>query len=226
MRKIVLDTETTGLNPQKDKIIEIGCVELINNVPSGITFHKYFTPGNVIISDESQNIHGLSNDFLKQFDSFENKVGELMDFLADSPIIIHNVSFDLSMVNAVLERMFLQKIERERCLCTLELSRKKFPGSKVNLNALCRRYGISLQSREKHGALTDSFLLAEVYLELMGGKQRNLFLKKKKEVSKMEVFNKTVDKYKKTPLIAIDSDEMSNHQDLIKRIKNSIWNLG
>ena len=225
MRKIVLDTETTGLDPSKDKIIEIGCVELINNIPTGQTFHKYFSPGNILISEESQSIHGLSNDFLKSFDSFEDNIGELMDFLSNSLIIIHNVSFDLSMINAVLERMFLEKIDRNRCLCTLELSRKKFPGSKVNLNALCRKFGISLKSRETHGALVDSFLLAEVYLELLGGKQRNLFIDKKKETSTLNKVNKINEKHLKTPLIKLSHDDIRNHQNLISKLTNPIWNI-
>ncbi len=225
MRKIVLDTETTGLDPKKDKIIEIGCVELINNIPTGQTFHKYFSPGNISISEESQNIHGLSNDFLKSFDFFENNIGELMDFLSNSLIIIHNVSFDLSMINAVLERMFLKKIDRERCLCTLELSRKKFPGSKVNLNALCRKFGISLKSRETHGALVDSFLLAEVYLELLGGKQRNLFIDKKKETATVNRVNKINEKQLKTPLVKLSSDDIQKHKNLMEKLEKPIWNI-
>ena len=129
------------------------------------------------------------------------------------------------MINAVLERMFLEKIDRNRCLCTLELSRKKFPGSKVNLNALCRKFGISLKSRETHGALVDSFLLAEVYLELLGGKQRNLFIDKKKETSTINRVNKINEKLLKTPLVKLSPDDIQNHQNLMAKLENPIWNI-
>ena len=150
MRKIIFDTETTGLDPEKDKVIELACVELINDIPSGKTFHRYYSPGNISISEQSFNIHGLSNKFLSKFQPFENSIDEWLDFVGNSILIIHNATFDLSMVNRSLRNTSRHPIEDKQCVCTLEMSKKKFPGSKVNLNALCRRFKISLESRQKH----------------------------------------------------------------------------
>ena len=171
MRKIILDTETTGLNPSSDRIIEIACVEMINEIPTGKVFHKYYNPGNVVIPEQAENIHGLSNEFLKDYKLFDDNIDEVLDFIDNCQLIIHNASFDLAMINSALERMHLKKIEESSALCTVRMARKMFPGSKVNLNALCRRFDISLANREKHDAVTDCFLLSQVYIELIGGKQ-------------------------------------------------------
>lgn len=226
-RKIVLDTETTGLDPLNDRIIEIGCIELINDIPSGEKLHHYFNPGNRIISDQAEQIHGLNSKFLSSFSQFEAKAQEIVKFLSDSEIIIHNVAFDLEALNAHLRRANLDIIKKEQCKCTLELAKKMFPGSKVNLNALCRRYDINLDSREKHGALTDCFLLAQVYLELTGGRQSQL---KFDSTS----YNNIKTQYEPTPKspinfetmkkIEISEEEENKHKELVKRIPNSIWN--
>ena len=229
MRKIVLDTETTGLDPIKDRIIEIGCVELINDLPSGNNFHRYFNAENAKISEQSQNIHGLSNNFLKQFSPIEDEIDDILDFISDSQIIIHNVSFDLSMINSLLKRLHLNTISENQCFCTLEFARKKFPGSKVNLNALCRKFGINLESREKHGALIDSFLLAQVYIELIGGKQRQFSFNEEKNKHKVRTSNiLSRNNFKASgflPEIVIDSRELKEHNTLLKKIKNPIWNI-
>lgn len=222
MRKIILDTETSGLNPKEDRIIEIACLELINDIPSGNIYHKFFSPGNVNISPEAEKVHGLSNNFLSKYDLFDNQVDEVLDFLEDSPIIIHNVSFDLSMINSSLERLRLQKLSEKRCICTLIMARKLFPGTKVNLNALCRRYKISLENREKHDAVTDCFLLAQVYMELIGGKQHkfNFFEKKEKTLSNLQQKKMNI---KFTPEIIVDNQELNCHEKMLSEISNSLW---
>lgn len=229
MRKIVLDTETTGLDPQKDRIIEIGCVELINDLPSGKNLHRYFNAENIKISEQSQKIHGLSNNFLKEFSPIEDEIDDILDFISDSQIIIHNVSFDLSMLNSLLKRLHLNTINEKQCFCTLELARRKFPGSKVNLNALCRRFGINLESRDKHGALVDSFLLAQVYIELIGGKQRQFSFRKENPKSKVRSPNNLNQNLSRIPsrlaTISIDPKEFTDHKVLLKKIKNPIWNI-
>ena len=176
MRKLVLDTETSGLDPEKDKIIELACVEMVNDSPTGGKYHKYYNPGNIIISNEAEQIHGLNNKFLEKFPTFEKSAQEFLDFIKDSQLIIHNAAFDLSMINNALKRQGKTQISKDQTICTLEMAKKKFPGSKNNLNALCRRFDISLESRVKHGALTDCELLLDVYIELLGGKQEKLSL--------------------------------------------------
>lgn len=139
MRKLVLDTETSGLSPEKDRIIELACVEMINDSPTGDKYHRYYNPGNIIISNEAEQIHGLNNKFLEKFPTFEKSAQEFLDFIEDSQLIIHNASFDLSMINSSLERIGKEIIHSKRAVCTLEMSKKMFPGSKNNLNALCKK---------------------------------------------------------------------------------------
>ena len=225
MRKIIFDTETTGLNPEVDKIIEVGCVELLNDVPTGKTFHRYYNPDNVKISEQSFNIHGLSNDFLSKFPTFENSIEELLEFFGDSLLVIHNAIFDVSMVNHTLNKLQKNKLRENQYICTLEMSRKKFPGSKVNLNSLCRRYKINLESRQKHGALTDCFLLAQVYLELIGGKQRKIeFENNIKSLNNKIGENVNVEqKHYPKLTIRLSKQDENNHQEMLKKIKNSVW---
>ena len=221
-RAIILDTETTGLDFKNDRIIEIGCVELINDVPSGRTFHKYFNPGNIKISPQSEEIHGLTNSFLQKFKLFDDSVDEVFEFIGSSQIIIHNAQFDISMINSSLERLSRDLISLNQYICTLVMARKKFPGSKVNLNALCRRFGISIEHREKHDAVTDCFLLAQVYIELIGGKQHKFefseIQKNNNILEKETIFNKY-----KPPLIEISNLEIRKHKEMRKKIKNSLW---
>ena len=183
-RRLILDTETTGLDFDKDRIIEIACLELIDDVFSGKKFHSYYNPENIIISQQSEEIHGLTNDFLKKYNSFESEIKDFLEFIGDSQLIIHNAQFDLSMINNALKRIGKNMIPNDQTLCTLELSRKRFPGSKNNLNALCRRFGISLEEREKHSAITDCFLLLQVFQELNGGKQGKLEFSNYEEIIK------------------------------------------
>jgi DNA polymerase III subunit epsilon len=176
MREIVLDTETTGLDPfQGHRIVEIGCVEMVNRFPTGKTFHVYINPERDM-PDEAFAVHGLSVDFLKGKPVFADICEELVAFLGDAPLVIHNAGFDLAFLNAELGRLDRQVIGRERLLDTLTLARRKHPGGSNRLDDLCARYGIDNSRRTKHGALLDAELLAEVYLELIGARQATLSL--------------------------------------------------
>ena len=221
MRKLILDTETSGLDPEKDRIIELACVEMVNDLPTGGKYHRYYNPGNIIISNEAEKIHGLNNKFLEKFPTFEKSAQEFLDFIKDSQLIIHNASFDLSMINASLKRIGKEIILPERAVCTLEMSKKKFPGSKNNLNALCRRFNISLENREKHGALTDCYLLLDVYIELLGGKQEKLNLSQS-QLSMTEKFETPNDF--EPVLVQLSNEEERLHQELLKKINKPIWN--
>jgi len=220
-RRLILDTETTGLDFDKDRIIEIACLELIDDVFSGKKFHSYYNTENIIISQQSEEIHGLTNDFLKKYNSFESEIKDFLEFIGDSQLIIHNAQFDLSMINNALKRIGKNMIPNDQTLCTLELSRKRFPGSKNNLNALCRRFGISLEEREKHSAITDCFLLLQVFQELNGGKQGNLEFSIHDEI--INETNKLKYENLDLPKVKILDEELDNHKKMLKQIPNNFW---
>jgi DNA polymerase-3 subunit epsilon len=176
MREIVFDTETTGLDPyQGHRLLEIGCIELINRFPTGQTFHRHINPERDVPA-EAFNVHGLSFEFLKDKPLFADVAAELTEFIGDAPLIAHNASFDLGFLNAELERVGLPIVARERLVDTLLLARRKYPGGSNRLDDLCQRFGIDNSRRTKHGALLDAELLAEVYLELIGARQAQLIL--------------------------------------------------
>ena len=175
MREIVLDTETTGLDPLAGhRVVEVGCVELENMVATGRTFHVYFNP-EMAMPAGAQDIHGLSDEFLADKPRFAEKVEEFLEFVGDAQLVIHNAQFDIGFLNAELERVGKAKLVNAY-VDTVSVARKKFPGQRVSLDALCERFSIDNSNRVKHGALLDSELLAEVYLELSGGRQRDLGL--------------------------------------------------
>lgn len=176
MREIVLDTETTGFDPRTgDRMVEIGAVELINHMPTGRTFHQYINPERDMPQGAFE-VHGLSEEFLRDFPVFADIAGAFLDFIGDARLVIHNAKFDVPFLNAELEWCSLPQIPMQRAIDTLEMARKKFPGSPASLDALCRRFGIDNSHRTLHGALLDSEILAEVYLELIGGRQPGLVL--------------------------------------------------
>jgi DNA polymerase III subunit epsilon len=176
VREIVLDTETTGLDPYRgDRLVEIGCVELLNRIPSGQTFHRYLNPQRDMPA-EAFAVHGLSAEFLKDKPFFAEVADDLAEFIGDAPLVAHNASFDLSFINAEFERAGKPLVGRDRVIDTLMLARRKHPGSANRLDDLCARYSIDSSRRVKHGALLDAELLAEVYLELVGGRQAQLIL--------------------------------------------------
>ena len=176
MREIIFDTETTGLSPANgDRIVEIGCVEMINRVETGRTFHSYFNPGRAMPS-EAEMVHGLSDRFLADKPPFDDVCEELLDFIADSPMVAHNATFDFGFINHELGQCGRPTVCHSRMVDTLTLARQKFPGAKHSLDALCTRFGVDRSLRVKHGALIDAQLLAQVYVELTGGRQIGLGL--------------------------------------------------
>ncbi len=176
MREIVFDTETTGLDPnQGDRLVEIGCVELMNLVPTGQTFHAYVNPERDM-PQAAFEVHGLSEDFLRSHPVFAEVVADFLDFIGDATLVAHNADFDMKFVNAELRLLGFPPIDGGRVVDTLAIARKKFPGSPATLDALCKRFDVDNSGRTKHGALLDSELLADVYLELKGGRQVGLAL--------------------------------------------------
>lgn len=176
MREIALDTETTGLDPKSGhRVVEIGCVELINHISTGQTYHVYLNPERPM-PDEAFRVHGLSDEFLSDKALFADVADEFLAFLGDARLIIHNAAFDMGFINAELIRSGRPALAMDRTLDTVQLARQKFPGSQANLDALCRRFNIDLGGRDLHGALIDAQLLADVYLELVGGRQTALGL--------------------------------------------------
>jgi DNA polymerase-3 subunit epsilon len=176
MREIVFDTETTGLSPAGgDRMVEIGCVEMFNRVETGRTFHSYFNPGRPMPS-EAEAVHGLSDRFLSDKPSFHDVCEDLLEFIGDSPLVAHNAAFDFGFINHELGSCGRPLVCTTRMVCTLTLARQKFPGAKHSLDALCTRFGVDRSQRIKHGALLDAQLLAQVYVELTGGRQIGLSL--------------------------------------------------
>lgn len=176
MREIVLDTETTGFEPSEGhRIVEIGAVELYNHMPTGRTYHQYINPQRDM-PVEAFNVHGLSEEFLRPFPVFREVGQAFLDFVGDARLVIHNAAFDIKFLNYELGKVGLTHLSWDQVTDTLIMARKKFPGSPASLDALCRRFGVDNSAREKHGALLDSEILAEVYLELIGGRQPDLVL--------------------------------------------------
>ena len=176
MREIVFDTETTGLDPQSgDRMVEIGCIELMNRVPTGRTFHAYFNPGRAMPAG-AEAVHGLSDAFLSDKPSFHEKVEELLEFLGDAALIAHNAGFDFGFLDMELAACARDPLCRSRMIDTVALAKQRHPGAKLSLDALCTRYGIDRSHRVKHGALLDAELLAQLYVELTGGRQIGLGL--------------------------------------------------
>lgn len=176
MREIVWDTETTGFDPQSgDRLVEIGAVELFNHMPTGKVYHQYINPERSM-PQEAFAVHGLGDDFLADKPVFKTVAQDFLDFIGDAKIVAHNAKFDMRFINAELKWVGIDPIPMSQSLDTLEIARRKFPGAQNSLDALCRRFGIDNSAREKHGALLDSEILAEVYLELIGGRQPDFAL--------------------------------------------------
>ncbi len=219
MREVVLDTETTGLDPGSGhKIVEIGCLELVNHVPTGKHFHKYLNPERDI-PDGAAAIHGLTEEFLSDKPLFSDIAGELDEFLGDSVLIIHNADFDLGFLNAELEKLGRPLLSPERAVDTVSLARRKFPGAQANLDALCRRFQIDNSDRTLHGALKDARLLAEVYLQLIGGRQQDLELssKKRQELDAGEQNRREARPH------AASAEEKGAHERFLEKLDSPIW---
>ena len=176
MREIIFDTETTGFDYRSDdRMVEIGCIEMVNRVETGRTFHAYFNPQRAM-PPEAEAVHGLGDAFLADKPLFAEKAAELLDFLEDSPLVAHNAGFDFGFLNAELARCAREPVSLDRMIDTIALAKVRHPGAKLSLDALCTRYGIDRSHRTQHGALLDAELLAQVYVELRGGRQIGLEL--------------------------------------------------
>lgn len=222
MREIVLDTETTGFKPAEGhRIVEIGCVELRNHVPTGETFHRYINPERDMPTEAFQ-VHGLSEGFLSDKPVFSEVVGEFLDFIGDSRLVIHNAGFDMAFINAELELVGFPAIPMSRSLDTVRMARDKFPGAQASLDALCRRFNIDNSARSKHGALLDAELLAEVYLELMGGRQRGFGLTDMPELQADTTA--TVERVARPPRPhEASEEELATHRKFLERLTEPLW---
>lgn len=222
MREIVLDTETTGLDPGAGhRIAEIGCLELVDHVPTGRTFQRYVNPERDMPADALA-VHGLTREFLARHMIFAEVAPAFLDFVADSPLVIHNAEFDLGFLNAELERAGFAPLPFSRAIDTVSLARRKHPGAQVNLDALCRRFGIDNSGRTLHGALRDAELLAEVYLELIGGRQADLRLGHGRRA---EAGAANAGPAMRPPRPhAPSAAELAAHREFLARIKDPIWN--
>lgn len=224
MREIVLDTETTGLDPlDGHRLVEVGCVELVNRIPSGHTFHAYFNPERGMPA-EAFAVHGLSEEFLKDKPFFVETADDLIAFLGDAPLVIHNAAFDLGFLNAELERVGRPLIARERLVDTLLIARRKHPGGSNRLDDLCVRYAIDNSRRTKHGALLDAELLAEVYVELIGARQAQLVLSQAAMPSQA-IGEPIIVRERLVPLTStVTEDDRAAHHAFIATLgDNAIW---
>lgn len=228
LREIILDTETTGLDPATgDRIVEIGAVELINHLPSGRTFHVYINPERDM-PKEAEAVHGLSSAFLRDKPVFAAIAEEFLDFIGDATLIIHNANFDVGFINAEFGFLRRPPLLPERVVDTLQIARQKHPGAANSLDALCRRYGIDNSRRTKHGALLDSELLAEVYLELIGGRQTALVLEASRVKRTATSIAGPIDLQRPSPLPQRLTDaERQAHAAFIASLgENALWKQG
>ena len=223
MREVVLDTETTGLSYKAGhKIIEIGCIELQDLIPTGKVFHQYINPQSKKISPVAMRIHGITNDMVADKPTFKDIANKFLNFVQDSRLIIHNAHFDIGFLNHELSLINKPVINEKNVVDTLLMSRKIFPGSPASLDSLCKRFNISLNNRKLHGALLDSKLLSLVYLELSGGSQVSFNLKKdiKVKQNQKNVYHK-IDTERES--FFPSDEEINKHKNFLSLIKNSIW---
>lgn len=224
MREIVLDTETTGFKPEEGhRIVEIGCVELFNHVPTGEHYHVYINPERDM-PQAAFEVHGLSTDFLSKHKVFKEVADGFLEFIKDSPLVIHNASFDMRFINAELVNHGYDPVPYARAIDTLAMAKKKFPGSPASLDALCRRFNVDSSARTLHGALLDSELLAAVYLELLGGKQPSFGLQQSKSSNVTNLSQKKIEKKSREKRqFSISDDELKAHEEFLEQIKDPIW---
>lgn len=225
-REIVFDTETTGFDYAKgERLVEIGAVELVNHMPTGVTYHQYINPEKEV-PEEVVKVHGLTYEFLKDYPTFDKVAQEWLDFIGDAVLVAHNASFDMNFVNYELKQIGLPEMDWGKCVDTLEIARSLFPGARCSLDALCKRFEIDNSSRTFHGALLDAQLLSEVYLELLGGKEPSLLLDAKKEKKQAAVSMVTDKKnYREPRIFALTDEELARHNEFLEtKIKDALWN--
>jgi DNA polymerase-3 subunit epsilon len=221
MREIVLDTETTGLDPQAGhRVVEVGCIELENMVSTGRSLQIYFNP-EMPMPAGAQEIHGLTDAFLADKPLFADKAQELLDFIGDAQLVIHNAQFDLGFLNAEFDRLKLPPLTNPY-IDTVSMARRKFPGQRVSLDALCERFGVDNSNRTKHGALLDVELLAEVYLELSGGRQRDLGLAPEIAAKAGGILVPAREVRPARPHAASVA-ELAAHAEFLKKLKDPLW---
>jgi DNA polymerase III subunit epsilon len=226
MREIVLDTETTGLDALRgDRLVELGCVEIFNRMPTGQTFHRHINPQRAV-NPEAVAVHGLTDEFLADKPLFAEIVDEFLAFIGDAPLVIHNASFDVGFINAELDRLKMPSIARERLVDTLLLARRKHPGVSNRLDDLCSRYSIDNSHRTRHGALLDAELLAEVYVDLIGARQSSLILASDTRQIHVTGIADTLRRQRLTPLKPRLSDaEREAHRAFVATLgEKPIWN--
>jgi DNA polymerase-3 subunit epsilon len=226
MREIVLDTETTGLDPLRgDRLVEIGCVEILNRMPTGQTFHRHLNPERDMPA-EALAVHGLSSKFLAGKPLFAHVVEEFLEFIGDAPLVIHNASFDIAFINAELDRIKRPPIARERLVDTLLLARRKHPGVSNRLDDLCSRYAIDNSRRTKHGALLDAELLAEVYIDLIGARQSQLILATEARDMRVGGYGEMPRRQREVPLAPrVTEADLAAHRAFIATLGDKlIWN--
>jgi len=221
MREIILDTETTGFDPaQGDRIVEIGCVEAHSHIATGETFHVYINPERDM-PESAFNVHGLSEEFLSDKPVFAEVAENFLSFIGDAPLVIHNAEFDMKFLNSELKKISRPILPRDRAIDTVAMARRKFPGAQANLDALCRRFDIDLSRRDKHGALLDAELLAEVYLQLCGGLQPDLELSGNQTRSDSPV---AVQRQARVPRAHAPSpEELAAHAALVETLTEPVW---
>ncbi|RYH04221.1 DNA polymerase III subunit epsilon [Salipiger sp. IMCC34102] len=225
MREIVLDTETTGFEPAEgDRIVEIGAVELLNHMPTGRTFHEYIDPQRAMPA-EAFAVHGLGDEFLAGKPLFRDIAQKFVDFVGDAKLVIHNAKFDMKFLNAELGWINRPLLPMSQAIDTVEMARKKFPGSPASLDALCRRFGIDNSSRTLHGALLDSEILAEVYLELIGGRQPDLVLQSNGGGDTGDAATRWTPRPRKTPLPSrLTEEEAAAHAEFVGTLGDApVW---
>ena len=223
MREIVLDTETTGLNARGgDRIIEIGCLEMINRIATGESFHHYIDPQREVPA-EAEAIHGISTAQLAGKPLFGDIVADMEEFLGDAKLVIHNASFDLGFLNAELERVGRAPLDAARAVDSLQIARRKFPGAPASLDALCKRFGVDNSSRTYHGALLDAELLADVYVELVGGRQAGLDLASTSAGKTADQATKAARAPREPRPHAPSADELAAHNSFMEGLENPVW---
>ena len=225
MREIVLDTETTGFDPlQGHRVVEIGCVELLNHMPTGKTYQVYLNPERAVPTEATM-VHGLTDEFLEKQPLFAEVVEVFLLFIGDAPLIIHNASFDMNFLNAELSRLGFPKLPMDRAIDTVTMARRMFPGAPASLDALCKRFGVDTSSRQLHGALLDSRLLADVYLELRGGRQPDLAITNKvtEEEETIEIKKR---EHRVARVFAATEDETKAHDIFLAQLKDPMWKRG
>lgn len=225
MREIVLDTETTGMDPADGhRLVEIGCVELENHLPTGRVFQCYFNPQRDVPPDAAR-VHGLTTEFLKDKPLFTEKVADFLDFIGDATLVIHNAEFDMKFLNAELKAAGFPTLSMKRVLDTIPLARQKYPGQPASLDALCRRFKVSLEERKFHGALLDSQLLSEVYLELMGGRQHGLGLSDLAIAGSLQLNARIKRQNREHRHFPPSAEEVAQHEAFIGKFKTNMWGV-